>query len=150
MPRVHGSDEEQIRALIGRQFESIGCGRAGDAGWMTFHRDVIAGEWRFPGNVSAGEQNPRRFDNRLGGERAAAAPGTSGGKFVGCHAWIFGNIAVALAGCEMGGDGLTTAREIAGYLLIRYPDGWKIAAQAWDTADNIAEAFANAGLSPEP
>ena len=43
----------------------------------------------------------------------------------------------------MSENGLVVARDFAGYLLIRNPNGWKIAAQAWDTGDVRAEAFAD-------
>lgn len=65
---------------------------------------------------------------------------------VGCHVWVIGNMAVALAGCEMVEGDSTVTRDVSGYLLVKDEEGWRIAAQAWDLVDDIEAAFAAAGL----
>ena len=65
---------------------------------------------------------------------------------VGCQVWVFGNMAVAIAGCEMTENGSSITRDVSGFLLVKRDDGWRIAAQAWDMVDDIVEAFDRAGL----
>lgn len=71
-------------------------------------------------------------------------------KGVGWHVWAVGNVAVALAGCEKTENGERIMREISTLLPVKDPEGLKIAAQAWDSVDDIDKAFADAGLPGDP
>ena len=46
---------------------------------------------------------------------------------------VFGNVAVALAACEMTENGADVQRGVEMLLLIRNAGAWQIVAQAWDT-----------------
>ena len=45
---------------------------------------------------------------------------------------VFGNVAVAAAGCEITENGDTKNRSVEMLLLVKGQGLWKIAAQAWD------------------
>lgn len=68
----------------------------------------------------------------------------------GLHIWIAGGVAVALAGCEMHENQSEVTEDISAFLLLRNPDGWAIAGQAWDILPSIAAAFAANGLDDTP
>ena len=55
-------------------------------------------------------------------------------------------MAVALAGCEMTENGTGITHDVSGFLLVRGQEGWRIAGQAWDYVDDIADAFEGTGL----
>jgi len=46
---------------------------------------------------------------------------------------VFGNIAVAAAGCETTENGTKVNRGVEMMLLVKDEGGWKIVAQAWET-----------------
>ena len=75
---------------------------------------------------------------------------TFSGKGVGWHVSAVGNVAIALAGREMTGNGERIMREISTLLPVKDPEGLKIAAQAWDSVDDIDKALADAGLPGDP
>ena len=138
-------DEVAIRALIAAQFEGIRWSPESSADWRTVHRGFAPGAQLWPARRPPVPQSALDFTSRL---RRLREEGLN--RFtetgVGCHVWIVGNMAVALAGCEMveGDSGVT--RDISGYLLVKHDDEWRIAAQAWDLVDDIEAAFAAAGL----
>ena len=43
-------------------------------------------------------------------------------------------------------NGADVTRDVSMFLLVRNPEGWRIAAQAWDVVEDIPSAFAAAGL----
>lgn len=53
---------------------------------------------------------------------------------------IVGNIAVALAGCEMTENLSEVTRDVSAFLLIKSDGRWQIAAQAWDLVDTFPPA----------
>ena len=67
-------------------------------------------------------------------------------KGVGLHIWVAGKVAVAMAGCEMHENRTDVTEDISAFLLVKNPDGWAIAAQAWDILPSIIEAFSATGL----
>ena len=46
---------------------------------------------------------------------------------------VFGNVAVALAACEMTEDDAEVNRGVEMLLLVKTDGAWRIACQAWDT-----------------
>jgi hypothetical protein len=51
---------------------------------------------------------------------------------LGCTVNVFGNVAVAFAGCEMLENGSTLTRDVSAIVLVRDNGAWRIVAQAWD------------------
>ena len=142
---VH-DDEAAIRQLIATQFESIRWSPESNADWLTVHRGFAHGAQLWPARRPPAPQSAFDFTSRL---RRLREEGLD--RFtetcVGCNVWVIGNMAVALAGCEMVEGDSTVTRDISGYLLVKHEEDWRIAAQAWDLIDDIEAAFAAAGLS---
>ena len=140
-------DEAAIRALITAQFESIRWTLESNADWRSVHRGFAHGAQLWPARRPPAPQSALEFTSRLRRLRKEGLDSfTETG--VGCHVWVVGNMALALAGCEMVEDDSTVTRDISGYLLVKHEDGWRIAAQAWDLVEDIEAAFAAAGLPP--
>jgi hypothetical protein len=51
---------------------------------------------------------------------------------LGHEIFVFGNVAVAIAACEMTENETNVTRGIEMMLLVNTEDRWRIAAQAWD------------------
>ena len=90
---------------------------------------------------------PNDFAERLSYARIAGTLKTFSEKGVGCEVFVVGNVAVAVAGCEMTESATRTTRDVRVFLLVKNPDSWRIAAQAWHVVDDIPAAFEAAGLS---
>ena len=52
---------------------------------------------------------------------------------LGTEVRVFGNVAVALAACEMTENDAEVSRGVEMLLLVKDDCAWRIAAQAWDT-----------------
>jgi hypothetical protein len=48
---------------------------------------------------------------------------------------VFGNVAVVLAASEMLENGTEVNHDVSGYLLLKDDGKWRIAAHAWDKAN---------------
>jgi hypothetical protein len=66
--------------------------------------------------------------------------GLAGGKLrsfaeavLGVEVRIFGNVAVAVAGCEITENDVDVTRGVEMMLLVKDASAWRVAAQAWDT-----------------
>jgi hypothetical protein len=55
-------------------------------------------------------------------------------RVLGTHIRVFGNVAVALAACEMTENGTAVSHNVEALLLVKDGGEWKIAAQGWDRA----------------
>ena len=144
---VH-DDEAAIRQLIAAQFESIGWSPESNADWLTVHRGFAHGAQLWPARRPPAPQSALDFTSRLRRLRDDGLDSfTETG--VGCHVWVIGNIAIALADCEMVENGSTVTRDVSGFLLVKDAGDWRIAAQGWDYVDDIPAAFAAAGLGED-
>ena len=139
-------DEIEIRALVQRQFDSIGWGEDREPDWRAVHGDFALGAQLWPARRPARPQSAADFTARFRKLREEGWLKSFLETGVGCRVWVVGTMAVALAGCEMVENDEEVTRDISGFLLIRDEEGWKIAAQAWDLVDDIAEAFRAAGI----
>ena len=54
-------------------------------------------------------------------------------RVLGTEIRIFGNVATAVAGCEITENDTQVSRGIEMLLLVKTDEAWRIAAQAWDT-----------------
>ena len=141
-------DEAAIRELIAAQFDAITWAPGHDADWSTVHDSFTPGAQVWPARRPPAPQSAFDFTSplrRLRDEGLGSFTETGAG----CHVWVIGNLAAALAGCEMVEDDSGVTRDISGYLLVKHEDGWRIAAQAWDLVDDIEAAFAAAGLGED-
>ena len=142
-------DEDVIRALIKAQFDSIDWAPGRDADWRTVQRGFEQGAQLWPVRRPARPLSSDDFVDRLRKLRDDGTLESFTETGAGCHVWIIGNVAVALAGCEMVENGSTVTRDVSGFLLVKDAGEWRIAAQAWDYVDDILAAFAAAGLGED-
>lgn len=142
-------DEDVIRALIKAQFDSIDWAPGRDADWGTVHRGFEQGAQLWPARRPARPQSSADFTDRLRQLRDEGTLESFTEKGAGCHVWVVGNVAIALAGCEMVENGSKITRDVSGFLLVKDGGEWRIAAQAWDYVDDIPAAFAAAGLGED-
>ena len=139
-------DEAAIRDLIASQFDAITWAPGSRADWRTVYRGFAHGAQLWPARRPPVPQSALDFTTRLQRLRDEGAMDSFTETGVGCKVWVFGNMAVAIAGCEMTENGSSITRDVSGFLLVKRDDGWRIAAQAWDMVDDIVEAFDRAGL----
>jgi hypothetical protein len=131
------ADVDAIKALIARQFESL-CWQPGQpAAWDQFACDFLAGAPLYPSARPARAQSAAAFVERMRALSNGALKSFHE-QVVGAEVRVFGNIAVAIAGCETLENGSERNHSVEMLLLVKDDAGWKIAAQAWDkvTPDN--------------
>ena len=139
-------DEEAIRSLIRAQFDSIDWAPGRDGDWLRFEAGFLPAAQLFGAKRPARPQSARDFTARLKGLRDDGVLKEFSEKGIGCEVHVVGSVAVAVAGCEMTENGADVTRDVSMFLLVRNPEGWRIAAQAWDVVEDIPSAFASAGL----
>jgi ketosteroid isomerase-like protein len=125
-------DTEAIRRLIGRQFASMCWTPNNSADWKSFAADFAPWATLYPAARPARPHTVERFVKRMNG----LAETTLHSFFetpLGAAVHVFGNVAVAAAGCEVTENGTKVNRGVEMMLLMKDECGWRIVAQAWDT-----------------
>lgn len=127
----YDEDVRAIEALIDRQFASLSWARGEPADWERFAADFVDDAPLYAAARPAQGQSVRQFIERMKG-----LAGTGLYSFhetvLGTEVRIFGNVAVALAGCEITENDTDVSRSVEALLLIKDEGRWRIAAQAWD------------------
>jgi ketosteroid isomerase-like protein len=129
----YSADVEAIQALIARQFGSLGWAPGKQAAWEVFAADFYPDASLYPAPRPAQLQTVQAFVARMQG-LAATRLRSFEEAVLGAEVHVFGNIAVALAACEMTENGVDANRGVEALLLIKDAGVWRIVAQAWDTA----------------
>ena len=140
------SDEEEIRSLIGDQFDSLDWAPGGDGDWRRFEDGFLSGAQLFGAKRPAHPQSAQDFTSRLKRLRDEGVLTAFSEKGVGCQVQVIGSIAVAVAGCEMTENGTEVTRDVSMFLLVKNPEGWSLAEEAWEVVDQIPYAIDAAGL----
>ena len=134
-------DETLIRTLIAARFASLDWGPDRDADWAGFEEGFIPEAQLFGAKRPARACSAGAFADRLRRLRDNGVLDSFSPELAVCEVRAVGSVAVALAGCEMIQNGSEVTRQVAVFLLVKEPEGWRIAAQAWDVVDDIAAAF---------
>jgi ketosteroid isomerase-like protein len=125
------NDRRAIAAIIDRQFASLGWSPVRPADWRAFAADFLPDASLYPAARPAGRQTVEAFVERMQGL------GTKLRSFketvLGTEIHVFGNVAVALAGCEITENEADVSRGVEALLLIKDEGAWRIVSQAWDT-----------------
>lgn len=120
-----------IKAMIARQFSSLSWTPGASADWQAFTADFLAGAALYPAARPAKSQTIDRFV-----ERMKSLVGTTLRSFeetvLGSEVHVFGNVAVAVAACEMVENGAEVNRGVEMMLLVKDEGMWRIVSQAWD------------------
>ena len=128
----HGDDVRAIERLIARQFGSLTWTPETSANWDAFAADFFSEASLYPAARPAQHQTVEAFVERMKG-----LAGTKLRSFhetvLGTEVRVFGNVAVALAACEMTENDGQVSRGVEMLLLIKNEGVWRIVSQAWDT-----------------
>lgn len=125
------TDKQAIEAVIQRQFGSLSWMPGGSADWDTFMSDFLSVAPLYPATRPVKQQSVNAFVERLSG-LAETKLRSFHEKVLGTEVHIFGNVAVALAGCETVENETEVSQGVEMLLLVRDAGQWKIAGQAWD------------------
>jgi hypothetical protein len=127
----HRDDVQAIEAVIARQFASLSWMPGTSADWDGFAADFFPEASLYPAARPAKRQTVEGFIERMKG-----LEGTQLRSFeeavLGTEIHVFGNVAVALAVCEMTENGTEVNRSVEMLLLIKNAGVWQIVSQAWD------------------
>ena len=129
-----GTDDDvsAIRALVTDQFRCLAWKPGTNADWSAFATGFLSGATLFPAARPVKSQTVDQFVDRMEWLRAEGALVSFEETPLGCDVRVYGNVAVALAACEMLENGTTITRDVSAFLLVRESAAWRIAAQAWD------------------
>jgi hypothetical protein len=128
---MQSDDVRQIEALIARQFASLNWTDGAGGQWDVFSGDFLEGASLYPSARPARRQDVGSFIARMKGLAQSTLPALQE-QVLGSKVEVFGNIAVAVAACEMTENDVEVRRTVEMMLLVKEEGGWKIAAQAWD------------------
>jgi hypothetical protein len=140
-------DHRAIQAVIARQFSSMTWTSDTSGDWNKFTADFFPGASLYPAARPAKRQTPEDFIERM---KVMAGSKLQSFKedVLGHHIRVFGNIAVAVAGCEITENDTDVNRGVEMMLLIKEVGAWRIVAQAWDT-ENEAKPIPGDLLNPD-
>lgn len=125
------TDQQAIEKVIERQFGSLSWTPGESADWDTFMSDFLADAPLYPARRPVKQQAVGAFMERLSG-LAETRLRSFHEKVLATEVRVFGNVAVALAGCETVENETETSRGVEMLLLVKDSGQWKIAGQAWD------------------
>ena len=127
-----GSDDVRaIEALIARQFASLSWAPGTSADWDGFAADFFPEASLYPAARPAKRQTVEAFIERMKG-LAGTKLRSLQEAVLGTEIHVFGNVAVAVAACEMTENGAEVNRGVEMLLLIKNEGAWRIVSQAWD------------------
>ena len=133
MERFEDSEDRRaIEALIRRQFASLGWSPGRSADWEAFAADFFPDASLYPAARPARRQTVDGFVERmkgLVGTKLRSLKET----VLGTDIHIFGNVAVALAACQITENDADVSRGVEALLLVKEEGTWRIVSQAWDT-----------------
>ena len=125
-------DGKAIRDLIARQFGSLNWRRGTSGDWNAFTSDFLPGAPLYAAARPVKAQSAQDFVARMKG-LAETKLRSFAETVLEVEVRIFGNIAVAIAGCEITENDADVNRGVEMLLLVKDTGAWRIAAQAWDT-----------------
>ncbi|WP_201839724.1 nuclear transport factor 2 family protein [Microvirga zambiensis] len=128
---THLDDVRAIEAVIARQFASLSWTPGTSADGDRFAADFFPEASLYPAARPAGRQTVESFIERMKG-LAGAKLRSFEERVLGTRIHIFGNVAVAVAVCEMTENGVDVHRGVEMLLLVKNEGAWQIASQAWD------------------
>jgi Putative lumazine-binding len=136
-------DVSAITALIERQFAALSwpAGQTGD--WQIFAADFYEGAKLFPAARPLKAQSVAEFLARmmnLAGKEFTSLQET----VLKTDIKVFGNIAIAAVLCAMTENSTKASQTVEMLLLVKDEGAWRIAAQAWDRANELMAE--NSGL----
>jgi hypothetical protein len=128
---AQSDDVRAIEAIVERQFGSLNWRHGTTGDWEAFASDFHQEATLFPSKRPARRQTVEEFVTRMQG-----LVGTSlrafDEKVLGTDIRVFGNVAVAVAACEITENDTDLSRGVEMLLLVKDDGAWWIVSQAWD------------------
>lgn len=124
-------DVRAIEALVARQFASLSWAPGEPADWSAFAADFLPEASLYPAARPAKRQTVDAFVERMRGVAATKLQAFKE-RVLGVEVRVFGNVAIALAACEMTENDADVNRGVEMLLLVKDEGTWRIASQAWD------------------
>ncbi|MEM9214147.1 MAG: hypothetical protein AAGD25_07335 [Cyanobacteria bacterium P01_F01_bin.150] len=135
-------DKSAIQALINSQFASLSWSADQPAHWADFETGFVSEAQLFPAARPVKPMTVKSFRTRMEKLRTDGTLTNFKETLGPIKVWVIGQVAVAIAGCEMVENEHTITRDISIFLLVKEEDTWRIAAQGWD----VVEDFQSIGL----
>jgi len=130
-PDKDASDVRAIEVLVARQFASLNWAPGAPADWDAFASEFFPEATLYPSARPARPQTVKEFLERMKG-----LVGTKLRSFhetvLGTEVRIFGNVAVAVAACEVTENDSERSRSVEMMLLVKEGGTWRIVSQAWE------------------
>ena len=126
------ADVAAIEKLIERQFASVSWTSQSAADWETFAADFVPAATLYPAARPVERQTVEAFIERMKGLAGSKLPAFQE-RMLGADVQVFGNVATALAACEIVENQAKVTRGVEMLLLIKDEGAWRIVSQAWDT-----------------
>ena len=128
---TNGEDTRAIRELVARQFASLNWSPERSADWKAFAADFQSDATLYPAARPAKVQTVQAFVERMKG-LAETKLRSFQEAVLGTQVHVFGNVAVAIAGCEIVENTSDVTRGVEMMLLVKEEGTWRIVSQAWD------------------
>ena len=140
-------DENEICALIARQFAALSWDKSTRPIWEVFTADFLPLAHLFPSARPVVPATVSTFVERMKGLSVSSLESFQA-EVLGTTIQVFGSVAVAVVACEVTENQKDVSRTVEMMLLVKEDDAWRIASQAWDKASPtrpVPEAFLKAG-----
>lgn len=135
MDTQNGNDDEKtIRNLIGAHFEGLKWTPSTQPDWAKFKADFLPDAVLFPAARPARAKTLDDFIERMKGVAQNKLQSFEE-HTLGVKVLVFGNVAVVLAASELLENETEVNHDVSGYLLVKDGGQWRIAAHAWDHAN---------------
>ncbi len=131
------TDEEQIKGIIQAQFSALKWGADIKPNWPNFEAGFTEEAYLIPAKRPAKPISIFDFIQRMEGLRKDGSLESFSEQEKGTFIKVVGNIAIALAGCEMTENKAEVTKDISAFLLVKTNGEWSIAAQAWDVVEDF-------------
>jgi Domain of unknown function (DUF4440) len=142
------NDVAAIRTIIATQFECMDWEPGRPADWSRFASLFFQNTTLIPAARPARRQTVEEFIERMKGLEEKGRLRTFRERMLGSTIHVFGNIAVAIAACEMTENEEAVTRDVSGFLFIRDDKEWLIAGQAWDLETSVKAIPADLASAP--
>ena len=118
--------------MVARQFASLNWSPETSADWDAFAADFHPEATLYPAARPPKVQTVQAFVERMKG-LAETKLRSFQEAVLGIEVHVFGNVAVAIAGCEIVENTSTVNRGVEMMLLVKDDAAWKIVSHVWDT-----------------
>src|ERR1700754_800231 len=129
---TNDSDIAAIRAVIAAHFASLSWSPGKPADWDAFRATFFPDTTFIPAARPARRQSVEQFIARMRQLEADGKLTHFHETMLGATVHVYGNVAVALAGCEMLENETAVTRDVSAFLFVKDGGVWRIAAMAWD------------------